>query len=232
MFTVITPMPVKKRWRKVVYPERVEMADKYYFLQKLPVLKGNPDWKGLVSSEKLLLPIDFKAPDNILLFGGYDWQLALTAEKLKKQLQRERCDLIFLDRKGIHGGYIMRLAEYARSSAVFTENTAYYYNHQKEIYRNTGCYVQINAMAGVSEGYAFFTDEAECSFFKEGFKSISTNSLCDEDIIIPAGYDRFIPQKVRRCDFAEALYTACGIGHIGDYIKPPKTTCNFKRIEV
>ena len=156
----------------------------------MPIIKGIPQWQGLVTSEKLLLPRDLKAPSEIKVFGGYEWQLVLTAEKLKQRLMREECDLIFFDKEGRHSGLLSRLAQYARNTAVISGNINFYLKQTEEIYRRLGCYVCINTTIGLQVGYAFITDMDESVNIKSGFRAVTVNYLGEADIKLPHEYSR------------------------------------------
>ncbi len=220
MFLYINPVKFKRRCKRVIYPEAVEIGDRYYYSMTLPIIKGVPQWQGLVTSERLLLPRSLSAPSGFKVYGGYDWQLTLAAEKLKRRLKTEKCDLIFIDSRGNRGGLLVRLAEYARSTAVLTNNPEYYLDVQDEIYGKLGCCIQINTTLGVEGGYAFIAHKDGVNKIKSGFKVVTVNSLREEDIEIPCGYMDCIPKDVSKCDFSEALYSAWGIGRLRDYITP------------
>ena len=217
MFVFINPIVQKRKIRKTIYPQRVEMGDRYYFSQKLPIIKGVPQWQGLVSCGKLLLPRGLEPPGGVDVFGGYEWQLILAAEKLKLRLQKEKCDLIFFDRDGSHSGLLIPLAQLARNTAVISDNAAFYLGFTEEIYPRLGCYIQVNSVLGLMGGYAFVTEREEVDI-RGDFRVITVNSLCESDITIPLEYSRYTPENVSKCGFSEALYSACGVGRLRDYI--------------
>ena len=50
---------MKRRKRRKIYPKKIEGLP--CFSLDLPIIKGLPDWSGIVSNEQLLLPMDFIA---------------------------------------------------------------------------------------------------------------------------------------------------------------------------
>ena len=218
MFVYINPVNFKRKSRKIIYSQRIDMEDKYYFSQILPIIKGKADWRGLIFTGSLLVPKALNPPQNLPCFGSAGWKAALAAEKLKTKLKARHCDLIFCDKQGIYSGLLIRLAELARSTCIKTDNPNYYKDVRDKIYTQFGCYMQINTYAGLREGYTF-SAEPDYSFQRVGFKLITYNSLSDSDIVLPQKFKDYIPSGVLPCDFAEALYSACGVGKISDYIK-------------
>lgn len=217
MFVYIKPVEFSKKVKKIIYPQRVEISNTYYYSQILPIIKGEPQWQGLVYSGKLLVPKNIAPPFNVSCFGGLEWRLALIAEKLKFMLKKEKCDLIFCDSEGNFGNIAAALAPYANKTAILTRSVAYYENLRETVYSQIGCYMQINSLLGLRCGYSFSVSNKEY-IIPQGFKLISHNFLGSNDIVLPQNYSNFIPNGVLKCDFAEALYSACGVGELKEYI--------------
>lgn len=218
MFLYVNPIKYKRRCKRVIHPETVEIGDRYYYSINLPIVKDIPQWQGLITSEGLLLPRDMAPPSGFKVYGGYEWQLTLTAEKLKNRLKKEKCDLIFVDNRGERGGLLVRLAEFARNTAVITGNPQYYNAYREEIHRRLGCYIEINTTLGLEQGYAFITDKHNNCKINSYFKTVTVNLLSEEDISIPRDYSRFMPNNVSKSAFSEAVYSAWGIGRLRDYL--------------
>ena len=219
VFLYINPTNYKRRYRKVIYPEKVEVGNRYYFCLNLPIIKGVPQWHGLITNEKLLVPKGLIPPENFAVYGDRKWQILLAAEKLKKRLRKEKCDLIFVDEKGKFGRVLVGLAECARNVSVITQNTDYFFGLREEIYGTLGCYIEVNSMSAPKSGYEFIADGVLTDTAKSEFRRITVNSLCDQDITIPPNLLHCFPKEISKSALSEALYSAWGIGRMGDYIK-------------
>lgn len=219
MFLLITPKVFKRRCKKVIYPEKNVVGEKYYFSLTLPIIKGNPEWHGLCTEEKLLLPQGIIPPPRFSVYGDYDWQLALTAQKLKKRLIKEKCDLVFVDMEGRHGRLVSILCEYARNIAVITNEVEHYRRLRNELYSGLGCYIEINSTLGLMGGFVFFANGEPDRFIRQEFRPISVNSLTEDDIAIPTCFLNCFPENISKCALSEALYSCWGVGRLGDYVK-------------
>ena len=219
MFLLVKPTAFKRRCKKVIYPERVAAGDRCYYSIVLPIIKGVPQWHGLITDEKLLLPKGLIPPLNLKAFGDYNWQVMLAAEKLKRRLQREKCDLIFVDEKGNYGRVLVRLAEWARNVSVYTRNVDYYKSIQREIYVALGCYIEVNSAVAVKRGYEFIVSGDVTDNIKGNFRRLTVNFVGEEDLVIPNEISRCFPEDVSKCALSEALYSRWEIGRLRDYVK-------------
>ena len=219
MFLLINPKNFKRRCKRILYPEKITVGEKYYFSLTLPIIRGIPQWQGLCTKEKLLLPAGLVPPPCFSVYGDYDWQLNLAVEKLKKRLVTDKCDLVFVDIKGRFGRLVSRIAEYTRNVAVISENTEYYEQLREEMYSGLGCYLEINSTLGLQNGYLFVAEGEPPTDIGPQFRRVSVNSVTEEDVAIPDCFLRYFPKDIPRCALSEALYSKWGVGRIGDYVK-------------
>ena len=221
MFLYINPIEMKRRCKRVLYPEKVTAGNMYYFSLDLPIIKGVPQWQGLITDEKILIPTELTPPQNFTVYGGYKWQVYLAAEKLKKLLKRERCDLIFHDEEGKFGRTLMLLTEYARNVSVTTKNVMYYRELREEIYGAIGCYIEVNTCLALKSGYEFIVNGTPSGNPKIGFRRITERFISEQDITLPNLTATYFPKNISKCALSEAIYSGWGIGRIGEYVKNP-----------
>lgn len=219
MFLYINPIEMKRRCKRVLYPEKVTVGNRYYYSLDLPIIKGVPQWQGLVTDEKILIPTELTPPQNFAVYGDYKWQVSLAAEKLKKLLKKEKCDLIFYDEAGCFGRTLMQLIECARNVSVVTQNVKYYQELREDIYGALGCYVEINTCLALKSGYEFIVNgNPECNP-GSSFRRITVNFISEQDIVVPKGLIEYFPNNLSKCALSEAIYSGWGMGRIGEYVK-------------
>lgn len=214
MFVVITPVNLKRRTKKVIYPKKIEGIPCYSL--DLPIIKGKPDWQGIISDQQFLLPIDITTPQNVKSYGSTEWKMKICSHIAEKQLKKTIQDMLFYDEKGEFIEEFMRLAPRAGHCTVFTSNRRMYENFCSNLYETNGCYVRINSMLGLKKGIAIAPDKNIVKI--SGFNYIIGDTLPENHINIPEDIASKLPVKVKNIDLAEALCCNCGIGNIDDYI--------------
>ena len=207
---------MKRRKRKKIYPKRIDALPCYSL--DLPIIKGNPDWKGIVSSEQLLLPEGINTPPEINSYGSKDWLINISSIIALRLLKLETQDLIFYDQDGRYIDYFKNIAPKARKCTVFTSNKRIYENCCSALYNQYGCYIRVNSMLGIKNGIAI-SDSQEIIKLPD-FKYVGDNTLLQNAIRIPQSITSKLPVKVKKIDLAEALCVGCNIGKPEDYIEP------------
>ena len=215
----IKPIEMKRRCKRIIYPEKIMVGNRCYFSLDLPIIKGIPQWQGLITEEKILVSNELIPPQNFAVYGDYKWKVSLAAEKLKKLLKKERCDLIFYDEEGNYGRLLMLLTEFARNVSVTTHNVTYYRKLREEIYGALGCYIEVNTSLALKSGYEFIVNGPPIDNHPHGFCSITENFTCEQDIVIPGVAYTHFPKNISKCALSEALYSGWGMGRIGEYVK-------------
>ncbi len=216
MFYILTPRDMKRRRRRKIYPKRVDGLPCYSL--DLPIIKGMPDWNGIVSNEKLLLPIGINTPPQIKSYGSNEWLINISTIIALRQLSIKSQDLVFYDKDGKYIKYFEKIAHKARKCTVFTSNKRIYENSCGSIYKNYGCYIRVNSMLGLKNGVAICDNQKVIKL--PNFKYLGDNVSIQNSICVPQSISSKLPIKVKNIDLAEALCIGCNIGKPEDYVKP------------
>lgn len=214
MFYILTPVNVKRRRRRRIYPKKIDGLPCYSL--DLPIIKGSPDWDGIVSDEQLLLPKGIISPPKIHRYGSLRWTMEISTIIAKRYLKETEQDLVFYDQGGDYIDLFEKLAPAARKCTVFTSNKRMYENCCSSLYKSHGCFIRINSMLGLKSGIAVTDNERELEL--PNFKYISPKKLGGNAIKVPTKITTKLPIKVRELDLSEALCIGCGIGKAEDYI--------------
>lgn len=214
MFYILTPKTVKRRRRRKIYPKKVEGLP--CFSLDLPIIKGVPDWNGIISDQQLLIPSGIASPPQINSYGSKKWAMKISSIIAEERLKETGQDLIFYDQKGIYIDLFQSIAPKARKCTVFTSDKRRYENCCNALYKSHGCYIRINSMLGLSNGIALTDQESEVKLPK--FKYISPKSLSKNAVTVPQSITSKLPIKASELDLSEALCIGCGIGRPEDYI--------------
>lgn len=215
MFVALNPVNKKRRTRKKLYPKKIEALPCY--LLDLPIIKGIPDWKGIVSNEQLLIPIGIKKPISINSYGSDEWKLKLCTIIAKKSLKDNIQDFIFYDDTGLYTDIFHNLAPLSRNCTVFTSNKRIYENCCDNLYKTRGCCIRVNSMLGIKNGIAITPNSSVLKL--PDFKYISADNIPNKAIKIPRNITDNLPIKANEIDLSEALCVSCGLGQAEDYIE-------------
>lgn len=218
MFTCINPINVKRKKRKIIYPEIKHSGDITFYSLNLPVIKGSPDWSGIVGEEPLLIPKSLVPPENITSFGSKSWKTELAEVVLISLLEKHKCDCIIYDRNAELLKYVCEIAQYARSTAVFTNESAEFDSMIDFCRKEFGTVLAVNTLAGQKEGYSFLPFGHLGYPIKPEFKKLRLNIINDDIIDIPEKYLENIPLGISTVDYSEALCKFCNKGTAKNYI--------------
>lgn len=215
MFYILKPVNMKRRKRRKIYPKKIEGLP--CFSLDLPIIKGLPDWSGIVSNEQLLLPMDITTPPKINSYGSGEWHMKISGIIAEKTLKKSQQDLIFYDQLGKYVNYFIALAPKARKCTVFTSNKRIYENCSNSLYKNYGCIVRVNSMLGIKKGVAITENDNEIAL--PDFKYLTPKIISNCAIKVPDNIINKLPIVAKKSDLAEALCVGCGMGTPEDYIK-------------
>ena len=214
MFVALNPINKKRRTRKKLYPKKLDTLPCY--LLDLPIIKGTPDWKGVMSNEKLLIPVGIAKPNSISSYGSDEWKLKICTLIAKRMLKSRIQDFAFYDDKGEYTKYFEILAPLSQNCTVFTSNKRVYENCCDNLYKSYGCCIRVNSMLGIKNGIAVALKDNIIKLPQ--FKYITAENIPQNAIKIPKYVISNLPIKASNIDLSEALCTSCGLGDAEDYI--------------
>ncbi len=214
MFVALNPIIKKRRTRKKLYPKKMETLPCY--LLDLPIIKGVPDWNGIISDQQLLIPIGIAKPTSINSYGSDEWRLKISTLIATRILKHEIQDFVFYDNDGLYTDCFKKLAPLSRNCTVFTSNKRIYENCCDNLYKTRGCCIRVNSMVGINNGIAITPKNNVLKL--PNLKYISADKIPTNAINIPDNITSKLPIKVNKIDLSEALCMSCGIGKPEDYI--------------
>lgn len=214
MFYILKPVNVKRRRRRRIYPKKVDGLP--CFSLDLPIIKGIPDWDGVVSDERLLIPTDITSPPQINTYGSKQWSMKIGTLAGENYLKKTNQDLVFYDQKGDYIDLFQNIAPKARNCTVFTSDKRRYENCCNALYKSHGCFIRINSMLGIESGIAITDNEYEFKLPK--LKYFSPSFISQNVVRVPPQIKEKLPINASEFALSEALCVDCGIGKPEDYV--------------
>lgn len=216
MFIMLNPIPQKRKGRKK-YPRYENMGDIYYYILDLPIIKNQPQWKGIIGNEPLLMEEKLKPPPEIKTFGSEEWVHSLSAEYFKKRLKKNLGDCIIYDKNGYFKDYIPSFAAFSKNLAILTKHPKEFQEVKETCFYELGMDIKINSFAGLRSGLSFMPFGTNGFPLKDGFEGVGKKDVISS-LTLPKKYKDYLPKGVSPLAFSEALFLKCGIGKPQDYI--------------